>query len=167
MSGSVWPDGVTGLDHTADVGLVVRADTLAGLFDRAAAGMVALVAGAEEGPTTVARRPSPERDAAGSAASGGAPVETATGPEREVALDAPDLEVLLVGWLREMLHLLQDRGLQYAGARFEALAETRLAAHVRLASAPAPVMELKGVTYHALVVRREGDGWFARVVFDI
>lgn len=167
MNRPAWPDGVAGFDHTADVGLVVRAGTRARLFDRAAAGMVALVAGAEEGATTVARRPSPVRGGAGSAGSGRAPVEASTGPEQEVALAAPDLEVLLVAWLREILHLLQDRGLQYAGARFETLTETRLAAHVRLVAAPAPAMELKGVTYHALAVRREGNGWIARVVFDI
>jgi SHS2 domain-containing protein len=155
VTASSWPDGVTGLDHMADVGLIVRAPTLEDLFRRAADGMMALlVGGADEEATGDQRRPSPAR--------GDAP-----GTEREVALDAPDLEALLVAWLRELLFLFQVRGFGCAAAHFEALSATRLKAHVSGGPSAEAVMELKGVTYHALAVRREGDGWFARVVFDV
>lgn len=153
MNGAAWPDGVTALDHTADVGLLVRAPSLEQLFHRAAAGMLALVAGAEERSTMDDRRSTVVRGGAGSGV--------------RIVLDAPDREVLLVAWLREILHLLQARDLCYSGARFEALGETRLVARLAFGPAFTPVMELKGVTYHALEVRHEEDGWFARVVFDV
>ncbi|HKJ91576.1 MAG TPA: archease [Longimicrobiales bacterium] len=145
-----WPEGTTGLDHTADVGLVVRAPSLADLFRRAAAGMMALIGGSEE------RSPSGGRRAA--------PVPRAS---RRLELDAPDLEALLVAWLREILFAVQSDDVAYTGADFDVLCDTRLAARVAVGPAPQAVRELKGVTYHALTVRREGDGWLARVVFDV
>jgi SHS2 domain-containing protein len=170
VTGSAWPEGVTGLDHTADVGILVRAPALDELFRRAAAGMITLlVAGSDEGSTIDDRR-SMSRGGAGSAAStGGArATETPSGPaSHEMTLEAPDLEMLLVAWLREILFLFQVRAFEYADARFETLAAGRLVAHVSGVPATAPLMELKGVTYHTLAVRREGDGWFARVVFDV
>lgn len=172
MSGRTWPEGVTGLDHTADVGLTVRAPTREDLFHRAAAGMVALLlGGADEGTTTMDRRPSPDRGDAGLPGSrrvpGGVAGEASRPTEHEVALDAPDLEMLLVAWLREILFLFQVEGFEYAGSRFDTLTPRRLAARVMGGPATAPELEMKGVTYHALTVRREDDGWFARVVFDV
>ncbi|MEJ2216117.1 MAG: archease [Gemmatimonadota bacterium] len=135
----MWPDGVTGLDHTADVGIAVRAPTLEELFRRAAAGMVALVGGVEG---------------------------AANSESHAVELAAPDREALLVAWLREVLFLFQTRAFQYVDAHFDVLSDTRLVARLD-GTAAEPVMELKGVTYHALAVRREDDGWLARVVFDV
>jgi SHS2 domain-containing protein len=177
----MWPDGVTGLDHTADVGIAVRAPTLEELFRRAAAGMVALVGGVEERPAADDRRPSSVRGRAGSsivdgrssmgpgiAASSAEPdVSGAANSESHaVELAAPDREALLVAWLREVLFLFQTRAFQYVDAHFDVLSDTRLVARLD-GTAAEPVMELKGVTYHALAVRREDDGWLARVVFDV
>lgn len=148
----VWPEGVTGLDHTADVGVAVRAPTLEDLFRRAAAAMVALVSGAEEGPATL----DPSSIGPHAADSG----------SHRVELDAPDLEALLVAWLREILFLFQVRAYAYAGAHFDVLSDTRLVARID-GTAAEPVMELKGVTYHALAVGRIGDDWTARIVFDV
>lgn len=176
----MWPDGVTGLDHTADVGIAVRAPTLEELFRRAAAGMVALVGGVEEGPADD-RRPSSTRRGTGSSIvdrrSSMGPAIAASSAEPDVSgaaesathrleLAAPDREALLVAWLREVLFLFQTRAFQYVDAHFEVLSDTRLVARLD-GTAAEPVMELKGVTYHALAVRREDDGWLARVVFDV
>lgn len=144
------PPGVRGLDHTADLGIEVRAPTLDDLFHRAAAGMAALIIGADEEAQV--------------APAVGRPALT---PHR-VRLEAGDAARLLALWLREVLWIHQDTGALYAGARFEVLDETRLDARVDAdPDPPAPVRELKGVTYHELAVERRPDGWYARVIFDV
>ncbi len=143
-AGDALGPGIRAIDHTADVGLELTAPDLAGLFRRAAAGMEALVSGA--GPA--------------------APAE-ASAPQVRLALEAPDLAVLLADWLRELLYLRQVRGRAFMEAEFARLGERELDAHVRTAPAPPAVREIKGVTYHGLEVRRAGTGWRARVIFDV
>lgn len=140
-----WPAGVAPLDHTADVGLEVRADSLASLFERAAGGMRVLLEG-EDAPS------------AGSGAR----------TQRTVELEAEELGSLLVAWLRELLFLQQVEGQAFDGAAFECVDETVLRAIVSLRpAAPEPVREIKGVTYHALEAARTDGRWRARVIFDV
>ncbi len=136
--------GIRVVDHTADIGLDLVAPDLAGLFRRAAAGMEVLIAG-----------PGLER-----AAEPGA-------PEVRLELDAPDVALLLADWLRELLYLRQVRGRAFVDADFARLGERALDARVRTLAAPAPVREIKGVTYHDLRAQRAGGQWRARVIFDV
>lgn len=154
------PPGVREVEHTADLGIEVEADSLEALFGRAAAGMMALVR--DEGPGT-AGAPAADADAIDS---GGRAIEL------EVA--GEDVSGLLVRWLRELLYLQEVDGFVYGGADFEQLDASSLRAWVRPQPAPAPqIRELKGVTYHGLEVERTRDvegtarGWRARVIFDI
>ncbi len=132
------------LDHTADVGIEAEADSLAALFDRSAAGMFSLLADGE--PATAA------------AAS---PLE----------LTAHDLPELLVAWLRELLWWQCERDWLYAGVSFASLGPTSLVATVQGEVACPPrqriVREIKAVTYHDLVAEQRGDGWYARLIFDL
>ena len=134
--------GVRALDHTADLGFEVRAESLSELFHRAAAGMMALIwegVGLERGRAV-----------------------------RQIELEAEDVGSLLVLWLRELLYLQQVHGFAYASADFERLSERKLRARVRGGRVrEPPVRELKGVTYHDLEVRLEGGEWVARVIFDV
>jgi SHS2 domain-containing protein len=163
-----WPAGVRPLDHTADVGLEVEAPSLAELFRRAAAGLMVLMGAGD---------PVDPGDPGAAAAA-----EAATDATVEVAVAGPDLEMLLVGWLRELLFLCEVRGIAYAGAEFDELGGGGLRARMRgVPGRPAPGRELKAVTYHgARVTRRpgsgEGDGdgdgdgdggWAATVIFDV
>jgi SHS2 domain-containing protein len=164
-----WPAGVRPLDHTADVGLEVEAPSLAELFRRAAAGLMVLMGAGD-----------PEQ---GDAAEAEAGVAVAVPAEVvEVVVEGPDLEVLLVGWLRELLFLCEVRGVAYAGAEFDELGDGLLRARVRgVPGRPAPGRELKAVTYHgARVAQRDGNdegddgaegvpdgGWIAAVIFDV
>jgi SHS2 domain-containing protein len=156
-------EGVRALDHTADVGLEVRAPSLETLFDRAARGLRALIRGEDvvgAEPAPVARARAPGRGAQ----------DVAPGAQlsERVAAEAPDAGALLVAWLRELLWLLESKRLAYEGARFETLTETALAADVRAtAETRTPVREIKGVTYHGLDVGHGDDGWHARVIFDV
>jgi SHS2 domain-containing protein len=156
-------EGVRALDHTADVGLEVHAPSLETLFDRAARGLGALIRGDD-----VARA---ESATAAAARAGGRSAQDSPPGERmaeRVAVEAPDAGALLVAWLRELLWLFESKRLAYEGARFETLTETSLVAAVRAtAETRTPVREIKGVTYHGLDVGSSGDGWHARVIFDV
>lgn len=140
------PPGVTAIEHTADVGLEVRAPRPQALFERAAHGMAWLIDG----------------DHAGSASPREALVR------RPVELSASDLPALLRTWLRELLHLHQVEGLAFRDARFGVLTDDRLTAELALVpAAPEPIREIKGVTLHGLVAESRGDTWVARVIFDV
>jgi len=141
---AAFPPGVRPLDHTADIGMTVEADSLAELFDLAARGTMAFLAG-EDG--------------------GGGPGEAS---EESITLEARDAGLLLVAWLRELLYLAESRGLCYRRSSIEELGETRLRARVHVVPCPAAVSrEIKGVTYHGLAVEAKSDGWTARVIFDV
>jgi SHS2 domain-containing protein len=142
--------GVQELEHTADVGIEIRADCLADLFRRAAAGTMALIAGGK-----VSWPPPAEPDVAGAT-------------DRLVVLAQDNVESLLVHWLRELLYLLEVEGFAYRDAEFVRLDESSLEARVRgTGSAPPQVCEVKGVTYHGLCVERVDATWRAQVIFDI
>lgn len=141
---------VTELSHTADVGFELRADGLEELFELGARGLAAARGG----------RPDPSADA-----------EVA-----DVEMDRPDLERLLVAWLRELLHRSMQRD-EVPSAEVRRVRRpgedgrdgAALSARVawRPAAPDGPEREIKGVTYHGLAVEREGEGWHARVVLDV
>jgi SHS2 domain-containing protein len=131
-------------DHTADLGLRVRAPDLPTLLAEAARGLFEMIV-----------------------------TDLATvRPERKVAFqlkaDAPDY--LLFDWLNELLytfeteHLLLgqfDVRVDEAGLAAEAWGEPLDPARHQLEH------EVKAITYHALVVEKRADGWFAEVIVDI
>lgn len=161
------------LSHTADVGFEVVADSLDELFELSVGGLLAcLGATGREGDDREA--------AAGAGAARG--TEGTAGPvpteESGMALDRPDLERLLVAWLRELLYRATRTS---SVPRIEALEVTppsdegpaRLQAALRWEpmAGSGPTREIKGVTYHGLEVARRGEGgdggWHARVVLDV
>ncbi len=131
-------------DHTADVGLRIRSESLDGLFADAARGLFSvLVANLE-----------------------------AVQPLDEVSIDLgrDEYDMLLFDWLAELLYTFDvrklllsqfdvhvgDDGLR-ATARGEPLDPARhLMAH-----------EIKAITYHELKVEHTDDGWLAEVIVDI
>jgi SHS2 domain-containing protein len=133
-------------DHTADIGLRIRAATLEELFVDSARGLFALIV----------NNPEDVR-----------PTETA---EVSVVGKKEELDYLFFDWLNELLFVfdsrqlllcefavqLTDAGIQ-ATLRGERFDETR---H-RLEH------ELKAITYHGLKVEQIGEQWTAEVVLDI
>ncbi|MBA4064983.1 MAG: protein archease [Isosphaera sp.] len=131
-------------EHTADLGLRVRAADLDTLFAEAAACLFSAVL---EDPASAQPRTAVTVELAGS-----------------------DREFLLFDWLRELLlkfdadHLVfrrfevrvRDDGLTGTtwGEPFDPA--RHLLAH-----------EVKAITYHELKVVRDGDGWLAEVIVDI
>ncbi len=131
-------------EHTADLGLRVRAADLDALFVDAARALTATVV---ENPEDVEPRE---------------PVRIALGPEEPA--------MLLFDWLDELLYRFDTQ--RFVGARFEvAVRDQRLEATVWGETLdPArhrPGHEVKAITYHGLRVEREGDGWLAEAIVDI
>ena len=161
-------DGITFLDHTADVGLDVQAPSLELLFHRAAVGLLALLQGVDdEAVDDEDGDGAPARGADGDAGSDPG-LEEARGVEvLGVELEAGGADELLADWLRELLFLHETRHADYARATFDRLGETALEARVQTEPAAPAVREIKGVTYHELRVERTEGGWEARVIFDV
>jgi SHS2 domain-containing protein len=83
-----------------------------------------------------------------------------------VVAEADDPETLLADWLSQLVYLAETA--DFVPERLEELSlrDTSLRAVVagRLGR-PAPLV--KAVTYHRLELRREADGWHARLVLDV
>ena len=131
-------------EHTADLGLRVRAGSLQDLFAEAAHGLFAMIV------TNVG--------------------DVRPVLETRFQIEGTEKEYLLFDWLNELLytfdtqHLLLSQftctsdaaGLQCT-ARGEPLDEAR---HVL-------DHEVKAITYHGLKVEQQADGWLAEVIVDI
>jgi len=134
---------VTELDHTADVGIAVEAGSPVELFQRAAAGTIALMWS-------------------------GRPTVSGSLELRQVKARADETDALLVRWLAELLYLLEVDGFVYQSAAIESLDRRSLTATVTGGpAAEPPQMEIKGVTYHGLEAAHRDGRWVARVIFDI
>jgi SHS2 domain-containing protein len=132
-------------DHTADVGIEVRAPSHPELFETAALALFDLIT---DVGTVEARS------------------------ERQVTLSARDTEELLVRWLSELLFLHDAEGEMFSRFVVSLLTPTHLSA--RIAGEPFdpsrhPVKtEVKAVTYHQVFVRTREDGVHeARFVVDV
>jgi SHS2 domain-containing protein len=130
------------IEHPADLALRVWGRDLPSLFTHAAQGMFHLM---RYGPS---------------------PVE-ATPMTHDIALEADDLETLLVDWLGELLYLA-DREAAHLG-RFEVVsleqATLRALAH---GEAPRyPGRSIKAVTYADLAIRPVAGGYETIVTFDV
>jgi SHS2 domain-containing protein len=109
--------------------------------------------------------------------------DTVTDPKRvepageyELEVEAPDLESLLIEWLGELVYRFEVDGLLFREAAVEigdGPEGLRLTARARgepYDEERHPLkVQVKGVTYHELEVRRDDEtgGWFGRVVLDI
>ena len=132
------------IDHTGDLGMLVFGGNLHELFAHAAWGLFDLMTDAER-------------------------IEPRT--SRDLAVEAMDLEDLMVRWLGELLYAYDTDRFLTVNAAFHTLKPTRLQATLRgetFDAARHPIdTEFKAVTYHQIAVERLGTGWQARVIFDI
>lgn len=131
-------------DHTADLGLRVRAPDLATLFIDAARGLFSMIVCE---PGTIR------------------PVDAVS-----IELDAPALDLLLFDWLSELVYLYETRHLLLGEFEVQ-LSESHLTAIARGEPLDRTRHELehevKAITYHGLKVEQTSDGWLAEVIVDI
>jgi SHS2 domain-containing protein len=136
----VKPSGYQEVEHTADWALRVWAPNLADLCRQAAAGMVSLTGSVlAPGPTC----------------------------KREIHLDAPDPESLLVVWLEEILYDLESRSLAPSEMHLRTEGDTRLRGTIVQHPLLQPGKTIKAVTYNDLHIQRSSDGCQATIVFDV
>ena len=131
-------------EHTADLGLRIRAADLPTLFADAGRGLFAMVV---ENPDSIE------------------PAES-----RDFRIAGSDLTYLLFDWLNELLYLCDTE--QLVCSQFEVrLDEQGLTATARGERIDPGrhhlTHEIKAITYHELKVEREGTGWLAEVIVDI
>jgi SHS2 domain-containing protein len=133
------------IDHTGDMGFIVRAGTLKDLFDAAVRALFEVILDTR----TVERRSL-------------VPVRVA---------GALDREDLLVRLLSELLFLHDARGFVFRGLSVDLLEEGRVeGAAIGEAFDPgrhAILRQVKAVTYHHLLVSEDRDGFTARVILDL
>lgn len=136
---------VTPLDHTADVGFEVEAESLEGLFQGAMQGLL---------ETMFAHPPK-----------GGS-------RRKRLRLEAEDLEALLVRFLNELIYLVQTKGFVPAKAKLRLEEKGGVALSATLWGEPFQeafgfLGEVKSATFHSLAVQKEKGRWRARVILDV
>jgi SHS2 domain-containing protein len=131
-------------DHTADLGLRIRAVDLDTLFTEAASALFAAIVDGLEHIQFVR--------------------------SLEVERTADDLELLLFDWLNELLYRFDAE--HWVFGRFQVHVDG-LSLKANAWGEPLdperhPLLhEVKAITYHGLRVERADDGWLAEVIVDI
>jgi len=128
------------VEHTADLALKVHGHSLKEVFINAACGLFSLMADLENLAPSVSR---------------------------EVHLEAPDHESLLVDWLNELLYLHEIEEEVYTRFEIETLYSTALSATVWGTKTKASKLTVKAATFHDLEIRETEDGYMTTVVFDV
>jgi SHS2 domain-containing protein len=132
------------IEHTADVGIVVRADRAGALFEKAALALYAIM------------------------------VETANVEPRGVRVVTARGEnwtELLHAWLSEILVLFSTEAFVAGEVVVEELQADRIRGSLRGERFDPKRHEFRGevkaVTFHDLAVRADQDGWCAQVILDV
>jgi len=132
------------LDHTADVYVCVRGDSLCELFENAAYALADV-----------------QVDLAGVR-----PVE-----QRQVAVEVADIEQGLVRWLQELLVMMEVENLVPCRFEVSEVTDRDVQATVWGETLDKARHQLKGlvkaVTYHGLEIQEVAQGWEAKVLFDV
>ncbi|MDD5432818.1 MAG: archease [Candidatus Omnitrophica bacterium] len=132
------------IEHTADVGIRVKAKDLVGLFSKS--GLALFQISAEKLP--------------------------AKDKEKHkiiVALKANNIEELFINWLNELLSLSAVECLIFEGFEISKVDENCIevvAIGVDIKNYKVNT-EIKAATYHELKVEKTGSGWVAEVIFDV
>jgi SHS2 domain-containing protein len=132
---------------TSDLCFVAQADTLEGVFEAAADALVSVTAGDPESVRELEERP--------------------------LTLEEPDLELLMLGFLNELVYLrdahdllLRPKQLRIHREGSPRL-EARLVGERFLPRRHGIATEVKAVTAHGLCVAEADGGWEARVTLDV
>jgi len=132
------------IDHTADLGIIVKGPDVKNLFIRAAQAMTDLMVKGDISKKTVIRN---------------------------VSLQGEDFPDLMVRWLGEILYLFHGEKLLVHSIKITSISPITLKSTLTLTSFEPEhhqvIREIKAVTYHQISVDNVNDGWRTRVIFDI
>jgi len=127
------------IDHTADLGIIVRAPDMSALYTEAARALVEIM-GAQ------AKR-----------------------SEREItlAIEGYDREDLLIRWLEEIRYHIESLGAGIARLTIDTLSAERLNARIAIGRRKAPLRTgIKAVTYHGLEIVQVDNIFQTTIIFD-
>jgi SHS2 domain-containing protein len=132
------------IDHTADMGIVVKGGSVKELFVNAANAMTDLMVKADV---------------------------REKGTKRKLIVEGEDLPDLMVRWLSEILYLFNGEHRAVRAIEIGSVSSTRLQSTLNVVSLKRGhheiLREIKAVTYHQIAVTKTPDGWEARIIFDI
>jgi SHS2 domain-containing protein len=131
------------ISHTADLGLNVYGESLGKLFENAAQGMCSYLL---------------------------VPVETKLKFHKEINLNGPDHESLLVSWLNEILYLSYKKNILATSLAVSEISKTLLKAEIwgrKILDEYKFHREIKAVTYHKIKIKKTKTGYQAKIYFDI
>ena len=133
------------IDHTADFGIEVTAKDFKALFVKAAAAMFDCIA------RPLSRKKCSKK------------IQT------KIVLEEENSHELFLRWLAELLSLSECNDIVFTEFNLRTLTEKKLEAIVF--GTPRGcfrfIREIKAVTYHDLVVKKEARRYYARVIFDV
>lgn len=135
------------IDHTADLGVKLRAGNLRELFKNAALAMFDIIAEKRRKIT----------------------VKSGKIEKLIVKQEAGDLDELFINWLNELLSLSAIKEAIFCDFEFNVLGEHRLEARVGGCDIGEYKInsEVKAATYHGLKIEESHGSWNAEVIFDV
>jgi SHS2 domain-containing protein len=132
------------IDHTADLGIIVKGGNIKELFINAANAMTDLMVKSDI---------------------------REKGTKRRLIVEGEDLPDLMVRWLSEILYLFNGEQILVSAIEISSISPTRLQSKLSVTSLNKIrheiLREIKAVTYHQIGVEETVGGWEARVIIDI
>lgn len=132
------------IDHTADLGIIVKGVDEKDVFIHAAQAMTDLMVKGDISKKTVIK---------------------------DVSLQGEDFPDLMVKWLGEILYLFNGEKLLVHSIEIKSISPIQLEFKLYLTNFDPEkheiLREIKAVTYHQIFVDKVNDRWQARIIFDI
>jgi SHS2 domain-containing protein len=132
------------IEHTADIGIRTKGDSLKELFQNTALAMFDIIAGI---PTKKSKRKE----------------------EITIKEKADNIEELFINWLNDLLSLSAAKELIFTNFKIEELDEHHVKAVCSAEDAQNFKIntEIKAATYHELKLEQTKSGWQAEVILDV
>jgi len=134
---------LTIIDHTADTGLEIEADSLERILESAAQGFILLSFGE---------------------------TKPGKGTVNTLSLEEDTFEDLTVELLRQLLLKIETQGLRIFDVKISDADETHCTAHIYegpIESEEEVELHIKAVTYHGLKLVKKGNLYLIRIIFDV
>ena len=138
------PEWLDYIDHTGDAGILLRAENLRQLFERAAWGMFSVL-------TNVA--------------------EIRLVEETRIQVEANDLPALMLAWLSELnyRHVTEHRlfGKFEVSVISDQMVFAEVSGETINPDRHTIFTEIKAVTFHDMRLEKSDNGWEAQIIFDL
>ena len=132
------------LEHTADLGIIVRGRNLRNLFEVAAKSMMYIMVKGKPADIT---------------------------KTFNLSVEGYDLADLMVRWLGEILYLFEGEHELVTGVEIISVSHSHLDATLETVSFDTNLheilCEIKAVTFHQIEVVKKDDHWETRIIFDL